>query len=86
MITKTSFVLATLAVSLTGALALSSPARAVQLAAMSQAYCAPGYQADAGGNCQAINGIVDNRCPQGLEPHVAFNGDDFVCVPYGQGD
>jgi hypothetical protein len=43
--------------SLAGAHAVGSPAQAAPTA------CASGYQPDQRGDCQRVNGYLDNRCP-----------------------
>lgn len=83
MKTKSVFALATLLASLGVALMIGSPARATDQYAMSGTNCAAGFHVGPHGNCQPNNGIVDSRCPPGLEPHPFPNGNDNWCVPYG---
>ena len=47
--------------------------------------CAGGYHADARGDCQPNNGIVDSRCPTGWEATAFPNGNDYRCVPIPNG-
>jgi hypothetical protein len=61
--------------SLAGALVLGSPAHAARTA------CAGGYQPDTRGDCQPINGYVDNRCPGYSVPGPSPYGWGYRCDP-----
>ena len=52
---------------------------------VAMAECAGGYHADARGNCQPDNGIVDNRCQAGFEAAPFPNGNNYRCVAIPRG-
>jgi len=60
---------------LAGALAAAPPAHAAPTA------CASGYQPDRRGDCQPINGYVDNRCPGYSVPGPSPYGWGYRCDP-----
>ena len=60
---------------LLGSLAAGSPAHAASTA------CASGFQPDRRGDCQPINGFVDNRCPGYSVPGPSPAGSGFRCDP-----
>lgn len=49
------------------------------------AQCASGYHADASGNCQPVNEIIDSRCQEGFEAQVYPNRNGYRCIPAPQG-
>ena len=61
--------------SLGGALAVGSPAHAAPTA------CASRYQPDHRGDCQPINGYIDNRCPGYSVPGPSPFGWGYRCDP-----
>ena len=71
----TALLAALLLGSIAGALAAGSPAHAASTA------CASGFQPDRRGDCQPINGFVDNRCPGYSVPGPSPAGSGFRCDP-----
>ena len=47
--------------------------------------CASGYQPDRRGDCQPINGYVDNRCPGYSVPGPSPYGWGYRCDPLSPG-
>jgi len=52
---------------------------------LAMAECAGGYHADAHGDCQPDNGIVDSRCGGGFEATPFPSNGGYRCVPIPQG-
>lgn len=52
---------------------------------VAMARCAGGYHTDAFGNCETDDGIVDSRCPAGLEASPFPSNGGYRCVPIPQG-
>ena len=64
------------------ALTLAAPGYARSRAGLGDAYpqaCAPGYHADAGGNCQPNVAEANRYCPAGTVFHPTF--DNWTCDP-----